>query len=209
MVSQPIRDGSGMPVMLDQQLSIEENTTQDNEAMTSMTANLAGSADTETQCQTPQANSQPSDVATIVSAITTAYNNGQLTREDRLELFTGQLEKRWQTIREFDQDWSERSRDRNAAWMSPSDRVTSSEWTTPFKESDSKEIDCLREVIGERNYLKFRRDEKNLALSEWLVDPNGCASTCLSRAEETVLKRHELFRDLLNKMIYGLVCIGR
>ncbi|KAJ4211832.1 hypothetical protein NW759_012122 [Fusarium solani] len=206
MVSQPIRDGSGMPVMLDQQLSLEE---QDSDGMTGMAADIAGSADTETQCQAPKANPQSPEVATIVSAITTAYANGQLTRKDILEMLTGQLEARWQTIREYDQDWHERSRNRNAAWMSTSEGVTSSEWTTPFKESDSTEIDCLRAVVGERNYLRFRRDEQNIALSQWLVDPNGCASTCLVRAEETVLKRHRLFRDLLDKMIYGLVCIAR
>ncbi|KAI8665289.1 hypothetical protein LRP88_04199 [Fusarium phalaenopsidis] len=209
MVSQPIRDGSGMPVMLDQQLPLEENAIQDNDGMTGMTADLTDSADTETQCQAPKANQQSPEVATIVSVITTAYANGQLARNDIQEILTSQLEARWQTIREYDQDWRERSRNRNAAEMSTSKWVTSSKWTTSFKESDSTEIDCLREVVGERNYLRFRRDEQNLALSEWLVDPNGCASTCLVRAEETILKRHRLFRDLLDKMIYGLVCIAR
>ncbi|KAI8663589.1 hypothetical protein NCS57_00960400 [Fusarium keratoplasticum] len=212
MVSQPIRNGSGKHVMLYQQLPLEENAIQDNDGMTGMAADLPGStdsADTETQRQAPKANPQSPEVATIVSAITTAYANGQLTRKDILEMLTGQLEARWQTIREYDQDWRERSRNRNAAWMSTSEWVTSSEWTTPFKESDNTEIDCLRAVVGERNYLSFRRDEQNLALSKWLVDPNGCASTCLIRAEETVLKRHKLFRDLLDKMIYGLVCIAR
>ncbi|WAO91918.1 Hypothetical protein NCS54_00940300 [Fusarium falciforme] len=212
MVSQPICNGSGKHVMLYQQLSLEESVIQDNDGMTSMIADLPDSidsADTETQRQAPKANSQSPEVAAIVSAITTAYANGQLTRKDMLEMLSGQLEARWQTIREYDQDWRERSRNRNAAWMSTSEWVTSSEWTTPFKESDSTEIDFLRAVVGERNYLRFRRDEQNLALSEWLVDPNGCASTCLIRGEETVLKRHKLFRDLLDKMIYGLVCIAR
>ncbi|KAM6517202.1 hypothetical protein FSOLCH5_008165 [Fusarium solani] len=99
MVSQPIRDGSGMPVMLDQQLSLEE---QDSDGMTGMAADIAGSADTETQCQAPKANPQSPEVATIVSAITTAYANGQLTRKDILEMLTGQLEARWQTIRDLD-----------------------------------------------------------------------------------------------------------
>lgn len=209
MVSQPIPDGSGKPVMLDQQLYLEENAIQDNDGMAGMTADLAGNADTETQCQAPEANPQSPEMATIVSAITTAYSNGQLTRKDVQDMLTGQLDAQWQTIRQYDQDWRERSRGRNAARMSTSEWVTSSEWTTPFKKSDSTEIDCLRGVVGERKYLRFRRDEQNLALSQWLVDTNGCASTCPVRAEETVLKRYKLFRDLLGKMMYGVVCIGQ
>ncbi|KAI8716562.1 hypothetical protein NCS52_00950300 [Fusarium sp. LHS14.1] len=192
MVSQPIRDGSGKPVMLDQQLYLQENAIQNNDGTAGMTADLAGNADTETQCQAPEANPQPPEMATIVSAIITAYSNGQITQDHIQDMLAGQLEARW-----------------NAVWMSTSEWVTSSEWTTRFEESDSTEIDCLRGVVGERNYLRFRRDEQNLALSQWLVDPNGCASTCPVRAEETVLKRYKLFRDLLGKMIFGLVSIGQ
>lgn len=209
MVSQPIRDGSGKPVMLDQQLYLEESAIQDNDGMADMTAEVAGNADTETQCQAPEANPQSPEMATIVFAITTANSNGQLTKKGVQDKLSGQLEARWQTIRKYDQGWRERSRSRNAAWMSTSEWVTNSEWTIPFGESDSTEIDCLRGVVGERNYLRFRRDEQNLALSQWLFDPNGCASTCSARAEETVLKRNKLFRELLDKMIYGLVCIGQ
>ncbi|KAL2678931.1 hypothetical protein Neosp_009683 [[Neocosmospora] mangrovei] len=147
MVSKPIRDGSGEPVKLDEQLGLEENTIQFNDGVAGMTAEVAGNADTETQGQAPEANPQSPEMATIVSAITTAYSNGQLTEKSVLEKLAGQLETRWRTIRKYDQGWRERSRSRNAAWMSTSEWVTDSEWTTRFTESDSTEIDCLRGVV--------------------------------------------------------------
>ncbi|RTE85204.1 hypothetical protein BHE90_000224 [Fusarium euwallaceae] len=207
MVSQPIHDGSGKPVMLDQQLSLGDNSVHDDVDMASTALDLSGSQDSKRQSQVPRDNLQSPEVETIVSAITTAYANGDIIKKDVQDMLANQLEARWLMIRKYDQDWRERSRLRNAPWMSTSEWVTSSEWKTPFDESDNTEIDRLRKVVGERNYLRFRRDEQTLGLSQWLVDPDGCASTCPARADETNLKRQKLFRDLLSKMIYGLVCI--
>ncbi|RMJ19395.1 hypothetical protein CDV36_000904 [Fusarium kuroshium] len=98
MVSQPIHDGSGKPVMLDQQLSLGDNSVHGDVDMASTALDLSGSQDSKRQGQVPRDNPQSPEVETIVSAITTAYANGDIIKKDVQDMLANQLEARWLMI---------------------------------------------------------------------------------------------------------------
>ncbi|RSL60994.1 hypothetical protein CEP54_006473 [Fusarium duplospermum] len=101
MVSQPIRDGSGKSVMLDQKLYLEENSVHDDADIVSTTLDLPGREDSERQDWAHRGNLQSPEMETIIFAIETAYANGSITREDVQDMFASQLEAQWLMIRDF------------------------------------------------------------------------------------------------------------
>ncbi|KAM0430913.1 hypothetical protein ACHAPT_005547 [Fusarium lateritium] len=111
----------------------------------------------------------------------------QMMPHDKARADVVELANDADVYRQFDQGWRGRSRYRNkpGVVMGP-------------KETDCAEVDYLREMVGERYYLGFRREEQTNVLDEYL----GALTFKGITASETDTG---LFRKLLTKMIDSVI----